>query len=240
MTITVNKTAGRLVMLGLLILAAAVAFSACGATPTNVNDRNEAIGGLAEKTNYLEAKQINEIEKWKDQPGKIVTWYIEFPPESGNVLTLQCRGVPTSSTESLEPNIGDPWGSIDGWRIPNPGDYDIWTQELAGRDGTFGDPVPYRQCFTVDGQYIDVPAIGVPYMVSSGLYTFAPSTVQRDFESEVRLLQAERLIAEGRCVNPETLVEIPCPQGADFSAPAPAPVAPTDPALVNQTPTPAQ
>jgi hypothetical protein len=95
---------------------------------------------------------------------------------------------------------------------------------MTGRDGTFGDPVQYRQCMTVDGTYIDISNIGVPYLVSSVPYTFKPSTVKRDFESEARILKAEQIIRAGGCVNPETLLEQACPKDSN---PKPAPAQPT-------------
>jgi hypothetical protein len=193
-------------LLSILILAA------CGTqVQQTVLDRQEALGPAPAKSNYAEAKQIQDIEQWKDDPGKIVFLYINFPPGSDTILTLQCRGVPASSTESTEPNEGRPYTGFSeyGWRVPIDG-VDTITTEMAGRDGTYGDPVAFRQCLTVDGTYVDVPALGVPYMVSSVPYTFPPATVKRDFESEARLLKAEEIIRRGGCVNAETLVEEPC------------------------------
>lgn len=200
---------GRVAVMGVLAVIAMLFVAGCVSVQQTVQERQEAIGATTDKVNYLEAKQINEVESWKDQPGKIVNWYL-FPP-NGQVITLQCKGVPNSSTESLEPNSGSPRASSYGaFLVPVEG-VDILTNELAGRDGTFGDPVGFRYCLTVDGQYVDIPAMGMPYLVSSAVFTFAESTVKRDFEAEVRLLQAEELIKAGRCVSPETLQEIPCP-----------------------------
>lgn len=182
----------------------------CGSVQETVAERQAALGAQPDKSNFMEAKQIQDIEVWKDNPGKIVILYVNFPPGSDNVLQFQCKGVPTSSTESLEPNVGDPW-STSGyrWRVPIEG-ADVATSEMAGRDGTYGDPVHFRQCMTVDGQYLDIPAYGLPYLVTSGPLTFPPSTVKRDFEAEARLLQAEQIIKAGGCVNPETLEKIEC------------------------------
>ena len=194
-------------MFGLVLV-----LSACTPTQERIRERDVALGrqSTSENSNFQEALQIQDIEEWKDQPGKIVMWYVNFPPGSDNVIPLQCKGVPVSSTESLEPNIGIPYSSGSSkWRVPIDG-VDTLTEEMAGRDGTYGDPVPYRQCFTVDGQYFDLPAMGVPYIVSSAVLSFPPSTVKRDFEAEVRLLQAEEIIKRGGCVDAETLVEIKC------------------------------
>lgn len=196
-------------ILGAILLILVLA--ACGTTvQQTVLDRQEALGPTVAKSNYAEAKQIQEIEQWKDDLGKIVFLYINFPPGSDTILTLQCRGVPASSTESLEPNIGAPYaGTSMRWRVPIEG-VDTLTEEMAGRDGTYGEPIHFRQCLTVDGTYVDVPAMGVPYLVSSVPYTFPPATIKRDFESEARLLKAEEVIRRGGCVNAETLVEEPC------------------------------
>ena len=195
-------------------LIAMIVLVACGETQGTIQQRQEAIGQPAGASNFAEAKQIADIETWKDDPGKIVLLYVNFPPGSDNIVTVQCRGVPASSTESLEPNGGRPWGWAEGngWRVPIDGT-DVNTTEMAGRDGTFGDPVHFRQCLTVDGTYIDIPAYGVPYLVSSAPYTFKPTTIKRDFEAEARLLKAEEIIRRGGCVNAETLIEQPCPKG---------------------------
>lgn len=204
------------------VMTVVLLLAGCGATQQTVQRRNEVIGQQVVQGNFAEAKQISDIEVWKDDPGKIVLLYVNFPPGSDNVINVQCKGVPASSTESLEPNIGDPWGHVDTWRVPVDG-YDVATKEMAGRDGTYGDPVHFRQCLTVDGTYIDVPAMGVPYVVSSVPYTFKPSTVKRDFEAEARLLKAEEIIRRGGCVNGETLVEQPCAeQPAQPATPQPS------------------
>lgn len=128
---------------------------------------------------------------------------------------VQCKGVPASSTESLEPNEGHPIGSgAASWRIQLDGQ-DVGTVEMAGRDGTFGDPVHFRQCMTVEGNYIDWPVYGVLVLVTSQSYTFPPATVQRDFETEARLLVAEEILKRGGCINAETLLEIPCEANND-------------------------
>lgn len=195
-----------------ILIIMMILLTGCGAVQQTIAEREAVLGQTDVSSNFAEAKQISDIEKWKDDAGKIVFWYVNFPPNSDNVLVLQCKGVPASSTESLEPNIGIPWTNTStGWRVPVDG-YDVNTSEMAGRDGSFGDPVPYRQCMTVDGQYHDIPAMGVPYLTSSALYSFPPSTVKRDFESEARLLVAESIIRRGGCVNPETLEEIECPK----------------------------
>ena len=193
------------------IVVLALSLLAC--TPPvqqNVQERQSALGVPSGSSFFYEARQIQDIEEWKDIPGKIVILYINFPPGTDNVISLQCRGVPASSTESLEPNAGAPRDvTYDSFLVPVDG-VDIYTNELAGRDGTFGEPVHFRQCLTVDGNYIDIPAYGVPYLVSSAPYTFPPSTIKRDFEAEARLLVAEQIIQRGGCVNPETLLEEPC------------------------------
>lgn len=194
-----------------LVLFVLFVLSGCS-TQETIERRQEVLGQQSASSNFAEAKQIRDIENWKDDVGKIVFWYVNFPPGSDTVLVLQCRGVPASSTESLEPNEGGPSSAVEStWRVPIDG-IDTRTREMAGRDGTFGDPVHFRQCMTVDGQYIDIPAYGVPYLTSSSIYSFPPSTIKRDFETEARLLVAESIIRRGGCVNPETLTEIDCPE----------------------------
>lgn len=189
----------------------------CGQVQDTVQERNKAIG-VVDKSNYYEAQQIADIEEWKDVPGKIVFLYI-FPPNIDMVIVVQCKGVPTSSTESLEPNVGAPTNTGNSrsteyysFVVPDTdgGSQSITTNELAGRDGSFGEPVPYRQCMSIDGHYYDLPAMGMPYFVSSVPYTFPQATVQRDIEVEVRLMQAQQIIANGGCVNPETLEKVDC------------------------------
>lgn len=195
-----------------LIVVVLFLLAGCGSVQGTIQQRETVLGQRSVSSNFAEAKQISDIENWKDDSGKIVFWYVNFPPGSDSILVLQCRGVPASSTESLEPNEGGPSSSLEStWLVPIDG-IDTRTREMAGRDGTFGDPVHFRQCMTVDGQYIDIPAYGVPYLTSSGIYSFPPSTVKRDFETEARLLAAESIIRAGGCVSPETLEEIECPK----------------------------
>ncbi len=154
----------------LLALLAALALVSCNSTQATIDNRNQAIGQPSAASNFAEAKQISEIEQWKDDPGKIVILYVNFPPGSDNVIVVQCKGVPASSTESLEPNQGAPWGIGESgrWRVPVDG-ADVGTTEMAGRDGTFGDPVHFRQCLTVDGSYIDIPAYCAVYGIKRPL-----------------------------------------------------------------------
>lgn len=184
-------------------------FTGCAQQQQTLVERNNAIS-RTDKSNYYEAQQISDIEAWKDNPGKIVNLYIINPVTGGLLVpAIQCKGVPASSTESLEPNEAVPWTNATSWFIDLDG-VDGGTTEMAGRDGTFGEPVAFRQCMTVDGNYIDFPGLGLPYLVSSASYTFADATVKRDFEAEARLLAAEQIIERGGCINVETLLEIPC------------------------------
>jgi hypothetical protein len=68
---------------------------------------------------------------------------------------------------------------------------------------------------TVEGNYIDWPVYGVLVLVTSQSYTFPPATVQRDFETEARLLVAEEVLKRGGCINAETLLEVPCEANND-------------------------
>ncbi|OGD76839.1 hypothetical protein A2368_00340 [Candidatus Collierbacteria bacterium RIFOXYB1_FULL_49_13] len=193
------------------LLVVILLVSACSSSQETIKERNRVIGQTDADSEFMEARQIAEIEEWKDNPDKIVNFYIINPVTGGLLIPpVQCKGVPASSTESLEPNEGKPTsGHGDYWKVPTDG-VDVLTNEMAGRDGTFGEPVHYRQCMTVDGNYIDISAYGMPYIVSSYAYTFPEATVQRDYETEARLMQAEAVLKNGGCIDVETLVEIPC------------------------------
>jgi hypothetical protein len=195
----------------LVIGLAMLVLAGCGVTQATIEERNQVIGVRSATSNFFEAQQINQIENWKDDPGKIVMVYIINPATGGLLVPpIQCVGVPASSTESLEPNQGaTSYGMTYGFEVPVDG-YNIFSHELAGRDGTFGDPVPFRQCMGIDGNYHDW-SMFMQVLVSSASYTFPEATVQRDFEAEARLLKAEEIIKRGGCVNYETLEEKECP-----------------------------
>lgn len=193
-----------------LMLIASLILASC-ATQETISERNDAIGEFNVNSNFEEAKQISDVEKWKDSPGKIVNLYLINPVTGGLLVPpIQCKGVPNSSTESLEPNSGYPRGSMNAWLVPIDGT-DVYTTEMAGRDGTFGDPVDFRYCISVDGNYYDFPSMGLPYLVTSASYTFPSATVSRDYETEAKLLIAEEIIKRGGCIDVQTLQEIPCP-----------------------------
>lgn len=194
-----------------ITLAAALMLTGCGVTQATVEERNAVLGERSASSNFFEAQQINAIENWKDDPAKIVFVYVLNPATGGLLIPpVQCQGVPASSTESLEPNDGSSSSAMGyGFQVPVDG-YDIYSFELAGRDGTFGDPVHFRQCMTVEGHYIDFPAYGLPYLVTSQSYTFPDPTIKRDYETEAKLLQAEKIIERGGCIDTETLEEIEC------------------------------
>lgn len=192
------------------IVLVALVLGGCGPQQGTIEQRNEVLGIRSAASNFFEAQQIAAIEDWKDDTSKIVNVYVLNPVSGGLLIPpIQCMGVPASSTESLEPNVGGPHSST--WTqfvVPVDGT-DIRTNELTGRDGTFGDPVPFRQCMSVDGQYHDwSPFMHV--LVSSASYSFPDATIKRDFEAEARLLKAEEVIRRGGCVDVETLEEIEC------------------------------
>ena len=199
--------------LGLFIMFSVVFVSGCSVTQGTIEKRGEVLGQRPADSNFLEARQIGDVEDWKDLKGKIVNVYL-INPATGNLLVppVQCMGVPNSSTESLEPNNGRTCGSESGclWKVPVDG-ADIYTTELAGKDGSFGDPVHFRYCMTADKQYFDFPAYGLPYFTSSGYYVFPPSTIKRDYATEAKLLIAEQILKRGGCINIETLEEKACP-----------------------------
>lgn len=201
----------RKIVLFAFMLIAVVLLAACG-TNAGLEARNEALGDTERNItegNFQEAQQIDAVEAWKDQEGKIVNLYILNPVTGGLLVDpIQCIGVPNSSTESLEPNRGTRYSGA-FWRVPVDG-LDIYTDEIPGKDGTFGDPVHFRYCLGVDGNYFDFPAYSLPYLVTSASFTFEPATVKRDFEGEARLLVAEEILKRGGCIDPTTLVEIDC------------------------------
>jgi hypothetical protein len=184
---------------------------------TNVERDRVLAGAFDNDSNFFESQQIAEIEEWKDQPGKVVNLYL-FDPVKGGLLVppIQCKGVPASSTESVEPNEGmsDYWRySGDDAHVPfkeNIEGQEVFTFEMPGRDGTYGDPAPYRQCISYDGHYYDFPNLGVPYLVTSATYTFPDPTVERDIETELKIRQLEIVLENGGCVDFNRLVEIDC------------------------------
>lgn len=222
MTITLKRS--HLALLAMALLAFVIA--ACG-NPSNAafERRNEALGGgAAAKTNFLEAQQINQIEVWKDKP-HIIYWY--WTNLQGELIaSWTCNGVPTSWTESLEPNHGQaPYypekGSTNTTTIPFRYDIgedrDVITDELPGKDGTFGDPVSGLSCMTVEGfpvfkaldSYMSPVPIGFPRR-----------EVTKDLATEALLLQANKMIEDGKCIDSAQLaegqlVEIACPEGYD-------------------------
>lgn len=224
----------RKFILLLMLFMLSVGVTACGGTvQQSVEDRNRVLGqeGNGGDSNYQEALQIQKVEKWKDQVGKVVNVYL-INTYTGLLLAppIQCQGVPNSSTESLEPNTGVPYtsSSLGGWKVPIDG-VDVITQEMAGRDGTYGDPVPFRYCLDVAGAYHDWPAepgTVFPYITSNS-YTFEPSTIQPDFEAAARIAMMEAILGRGGCVNPETLLEVKCD-----ATPTPAPTPDATPTVV--------
>jgi hypothetical protein len=202
----------KLISVSTILIFLVLGAAQCRQQTQTAIERDRVLGETKIASNFAEAAQIQAVENWKDNPGKIVNVYL-LNPVSGGLLVppIQCLGVPNSSTESLEPNNGEGIGAGGSlpWRVTVDG-ADTSTTEMPGRDGTYGDPVPFRYCLSVDGNYYDWPAIGQPYLVSSASYTFDSVTIQRDFETEARLLKAEEIIKRGGCVNTETLEEQAC------------------------------
>jgi hypothetical protein len=196
------------------LVALVVVLAGCGpTTQESVANRQAAVEqavGPTDTRAYAEAIQMARIEQWKDDEQKIVNWYI-FNAATGNLLIppVRCIGTPISTTEDMEPGSGTPRSSASSYFLVPVDGVDILTQEVAGRDATYGDEVPAWECLTVEGQYIRI-GMFTPNLVSSASFTFPPATVQRDLETEVRLEQAKAIIQRGGCVNAETLIEQPC------------------------------
>lgn len=208
----------RITQFGGWLVAMIMVLAACTSpVQEDVAKRQEAVAaavGPSGDRAYNEAIQMAKIEQWKDDEQKIVNWYI-FNQATGNLLIppVRCIGTPLSTSEDLEPGSGNPYrgdnaGSGYRFRVPVDG-VDILTEEVAGRDTTYGDEVPAWECLTVEGQYIRI-GMFTPNLVSSASFTFPPATVQRDLETEILLEQAKALIQAGKCVNAETLQEQPC------------------------------
>lgn len=226
----VNRRAVLIVAI-LTIVFAMIGGCASPATQDIVNERNIAIAGISDGVqNFEEAKQIEITEAWKDNPGKTVYVYL-FNMALGGLVTapIQCEGVPNSSTESIEPNIGGPdyWPNRTSvptdtypFRVPISDDESVLTFEMSGKDGTYGDPVPFRYCMTKDGQYYDFPANGVPYLISSELIIFPEPRVVEDLPTQIAKERAIYLIQQGKCVDINTLNAgnvdvIPCDDGGE-------------------------
>lgn len=197
------------------LLTTLITLAGCSQPQQSVAERQaaveQAIGPTSSQARaYSEAIQMARIEQWKDDEQKIVNWYI-FSAATGNLLIppVRCIGTPVSTTEDMEPGTGVPRSNSASYFLVPVDGVDILTQEVAGRDATFGDEVPAWECLTVEGQYIRI-GMFTPNLVSSASFTFPPATVQRDLETEVRLEQAKAIIQRGGCVNAETLVEQPC------------------------------
>lgn len=197
------------------LVALVMVLVGCGEAPQQEVSRRQAAVeqavGPTDARAYAEAIQMARIEQWKDDEQKIVNWYI-FNAATGNLLIppVRCIGTPISTTEDLEPGqAGAPGSTYTEFSLALEGGDVIRTNEVAGRDTTYGDEVPAWECLTVEGQYIRI-GMFTPNLVSSASFTFPPATVQRDLETEVRLEQAKAIIQRGGCVNAETLIEQPC------------------------------
>ncbi len=156
-----------------------------------------------------ERAQLLAIEEWKDERGASPVFMYVIVPMTGELLfSAICQGVPTSSTESSEPNQAYSSSALGyGFIAPDDDGRTIFTTEQMGRDGTYGEPVSYRQCMTPDGRYFDVP----PSMaiVSSVPLTFPSAGIEIDLAMEARRMQAEQIQERGGCIG-DDLLERPC------------------------------
>ena len=190
------------------LFAALVLLSGCG---NNESVDPDAVRALTNPP--AERQQMLDIEDWKDTRGQSPVFLYVVNIQGELLLSATCRGVPTSSTESPEPNNAHSDGFTSyndyGFRVPNSDGRRMYSTEQMGRDGTYGDPVPYRQCLTPEGRYLDVP----PQMaiVSSVPLTFPSAGVAVDAALEARRLQAEQAVKEGKCLNDDLSIR-PCDQ----------------------------
>lgn len=220
--------------LGLLLVMVLALVAACSEPQASVGERQDRVRdqvGVTDPRNqaYMEAVMMAKIEQWKDDEAKVVNAYL-FSRATGGLAVppIRCVGTPVATTEDLEPDNGVPRGSSSYFLVETDFGPDILTNNIAGRDTTFGDDVPALECLDVGGDYHRWGA-DMDYYVTSRSLAFPPSNVGLSLEEQVRLVQATELIRQGRCVNPETLTEEPCRNAAPFAPPPPAPATPAAP-----------
>lgn len=227
-----------LAMLGLLFVMGIAACSTPQATVGERQDRvRDQVGSVdPSQQAYMEAVMMARIEQWKDDQAKVVNAYL-FSRATGGLAVppIRCVGTPVATTEDLEPNSGVPRGSSSYFLVPTDFGVDILTNEIAGRDTTYGDDVPALECLDVGGDYHRWGA-DMDYYVTSRSLAFPPSNVTLSLEEQVRLVQATELIRQGRCVNPETLAEESCRNAAPYNYVPPAPPDPAGEEVVGPTP----
>jgi len=193
------------------------------------------------KENFLERQMINRIEWITDQPGGIYFVYF-LGPDGVSPLQLACIGRPTSSTESLEPNDAQyAYKHSDGDYTFRPFLFPLGenadgvevmagTTEQAGRDGTYGEPVDFRQCATPTNGYRDFPAGQGAYLpiVSNEPLSFNNGIQEINREMLAKQLIAEKALMDGKCVDANLDVTecpriIPTPVPSGNPAPAVTP-----------------
>src|SRR3989344_8066980 len=86
---TISHQGGRMTFkkltLGLFIMFSVVFVSGCSVTQGTIEKRGEVLGQRPADSNFLEARQIGDVEDWKDLKGKIVNVYL-INPATGNLL----------------------------------------------------------------------------------------------------------------------------------------------------------
>lgn len=196
----------RRIIGSLIAILFAVFLVGCNAPKqqARVDDAIRAVP-VQSKTNYFERKQISQIEDVTDQLGKI--YYVYHVTMNGDVFDqVMCKGRPTSSTESLEPNeLYGRWESSYGqygFQVPLEGDQVGYSPEAMGRDGTYGEPVAFRQCITTENRYHDFPnQAGLTPLVYDYPRNFDNPRQAFSAELAAKQLIAEQAIAQGKCVD---------------------------------------
>lgn len=201
---------GVLALIVLLLVACQCSTSAT--VPTRVNDASNAVKP-PDRIHFEERKQVARAEELLDQPGRI--YFVYFFTETGDLLdTVTCDGRPNSSTESLEPNEGQLFYSIFAgsrglypipFKIDEPGsapDTTFYTEELMGRDGTFGEAVPYLYCVTPVGNYEQWSPYD-KYRISDIPKNYGQQRARVDADLLARKLRAEEALRRGQCVDNE-------------------------------------
>jgi hypothetical protein len=172
-----------------------------------------------------ERQQALDVETWKDNRGGAPVFMYVVNLQGELLLSVTCRGVPGSSTESVEPNEGYAYGYSQynnyGFRTLDDTGRRIYSPEQMGKDGTYGDPVSFRFCMTPEGAYVDVP----PSMaiVSSVPLSFPQAGVSIDAALQARTLEAERAIKEGKCLNDDLSIRECDQRDVEVVEPTPVP-----------------
>jgi hypothetical protein len=147
--------ASVIVVAGVLLLGAA-ADDGCGGPPTTSSSGlQRATVQVQTGSDGLSVEQRNVRDRLTadNKPGSIKHLYV-ISAYSGQVLIYSTvRGKVTSSSKRLTPgSVYDTNDTTSGFRM-NIGGSTVYTHEVLGDDGTYGDSVPYIYWFDAKGAY---------------------------------------------------------------------------------------